>query len=201
MEERRAIERLKRGDVSGLEVLVRRHHTRAVRAADLIARDRALAEDVVQDAFVRAYARIGQFDKGRSFGSWFMKIVVNDAVKAASRYGRWISLYKGDAEEMLARLADQAKGPHEQAEETETRERIWRAMGQLPPVQRAVIVQRYYLGMCEAQMAESGASPRGTIKSRLNAARKGLSKLLHPQFRADNTPAPAGASEGRRDHN
>ena len=124
MEERRAIERLKRGDVSGLEVLVRRHHTRAVRAADLIARDRALAEDVVQDAFVRAYERIGQFDKGRPFGPWFMKIVVNDAVKAASRYGRWISPYKGDAEEMLARLANQAKGPHEQAEETETRERI-----------------------------------------------------------------------------
>jgi RNA polymerase sigma-70 factor, ECF subfamily len=85
MEERSAIERLKRGDIGGLEMLVRMHHTRAVRAADLIVRDRALAEDVVQSAFVRTYERIGQFELDRPFGPWFMRVVVNDAVKAVSR--------------------------------------------------------------------------------------------------------------------
>jgi DNA-directed RNA polymerase specialized sigma24 family protein len=54
MDERRAVERLKTGDIGGLEALVRSHQTRAVRAAYLILRDRALAEDVVQAAFVRA---------------------------------------------------------------------------------------------------------------------------------------------------
>jgi DNA-directed RNA polymerase specialized sigma24 family protein len=55
MEERGAVERLKRGDVGGLEALVKKHQTRALRAAYLIVRDRALAEDVVQEAFLMAY--------------------------------------------------------------------------------------------------------------------------------------------------
>ncbi len=196
MDERKAVDRLKRGDIGGLEALVRTHHIRAVRAADLILRDRALAEDTVQGAFVRAYERIGQSDAERSFGPWFMKIVVNDAVKAASRRGRTVSFYRGDTKDLLARLTDPAKGPHEQAEEAETRQRVWKALGQLPPAQRAVIVQRYYLGMSEAEMAESGASPAGTIKSRLNAARKGLSKLLRPQFSAERAQAPIGVLPG-----
>ena len=61
-------------------------------------------------------------------------------------------------------------------------------MEELLPAQRAVIVQRYYLGMSEAEMAQSGGSPPGTIKSRLNAARKGLSKVLHPHLRTHSPP-------------
>jgi RNA polymerase sigma-70 factor (ECF subfamily) len=201
LEKRRAIERIKKGDIGGLEMLMRMHHTRAVRAADLIVRDRVLAEDVVQSAFVRAYERIGQFDSDRPFGPWFMRVVVNDAVKAVSRRERKISFYEGDAEDSLARLADPGAGPHEMAEEAETRRRVWRAMGELPPAQRAVIVQRYYLGMSEAEVAQSGESPPGTVKSRLNAARKRLSKLLRPHFRAQRAPAPidtlSGTSERR----
>ena len=92
MEEREAIERLKRGDIGGLEALVKRHQVEAIRAAYLIVRDRALAEDIVQGAFLRAYERIGRFDADRPFGPWFMKVVANDALKAArkreQRYGR-----------------------------------------------------------------------------------------------------------------
>jgi DNA-directed RNA polymerase specialized sigma24 family protein len=62
------------------------------------------------------------------------------------------------------------------------------ALKKLPPAQRAAVVQRYYLGMSEAEMAEGGPSPPGTIKSRLNAARKTLSKLLHPRFSAQDAP-------------
>ena len=190
MEERSAIERLKKGDIGGLETLVRMHHTRAVRAADLIVRDTALAEDVVQSAFVRAYERIGHFDSERPFGPWFMRVVVNDALKAVSRHERKVAFYAGDPEDLLARLADPGAGPPEMAEEAETSRRVWRAMEELPPAQRAVIVQRYYLGMSEAEMSQSGQSPPGTIKSRLNAARKGLSKLLHPHLRTQSTPTP-----------
>lgn len=64
-DERRAIARLKQGDIGGLEELVKSHQTRAMRAAYLIVRDRALAEDVVQDAFVRAYEKIAHFDESR----------------------------------------------------------------------------------------------------------------------------------------
>ncbi len=195
MDERRAIERLKRGDIGGLEALVRSHQTRAVRAAYLICRDRALAEDVVQAAFVRTYEKIARFDAERAFGPWFMKIVVNDAIKAASRRERMIQFQQGE-EDPVSLLVDPQSGPYELAEETEERRRVWAALEKLPPAQRAVVVQRYYLGMSEAEMAESETSPPGTIKWRLHAARKRLSKLLGPELRAQGPtstrPAPAG---------
>ena len=70
MEERQAIERMRRGDIGGLELLVRQYQVRALRAAYLVTHDVALAEDVVQTAFVKAYERIKQFDPERPFGPW-----------------------------------------------------------------------------------------------------------------------------------
>jgi len=73
-----------------------------------------------------------------------------------------------------------------------------------------VVVQRYYLGMSEAEMAGSAVVPQGTIKSRLNTARKSLKNLLRPQFRRESAPTarkqpvPANAvpdfPERRKDH-
>jgi len=186
VEERTAVERLKRGDIGGLEALVRKHHTRAGRAAYLIVRDHALAEDVAQGAFVRAYERIGQFDAERPFGPWFMKIVVNDAVEAARRRERTTSYEKAGVEATMDWLVDPVEGPHEQAEDAEQRRRVWEALEKLPPTQRAAVVQRYYLGMSEAEMSEGGGAPPGTIKSRLYAARRSLSKLLHAHVHAED---------------
>src|SRR5919112_5426938 len=135
MEERSAIERLKRGDIGGLEVLVRRYQVRAVQAAYLILRDRSLAEDVAQGAFVRAYEGIGRFDEERPFGPWFMRVVINDAVKAAHRRGRTLPLEGDDAPARW--LMDPEAGPQELAEEAEVGRRVWAALERLPPTQRA----------------------------------------------------------------
>jgi RNA polymerase sigma-70 factor, ECF subfamily len=189
MDERRAVERLKTGDIGGLEALVRSHQTRAVRAAYLILRDRALAEDGVQAAFVRAYERIASFDEGRPFGPWLMKVVVNDAIKAATRRER--TVHFEDADNPDLRLADTGSGPQQLAEEAEERRRVWEALAKLPAAQRAAVVQRYYLGLSKAEMAENESSPPGTIKWRLHAARKRLWKLLHSEFRAQDAPDPS----------
>ncbi|CAN5569323.1 sigma-70 family RNA polymerase sigma factor [soil metagenome] len=187
MDERAAVERLKRGDIGGLEALVRTHQTRAVRTAYLIVRERPLAEDVVQGAFVKAYEKIGSFEAGRPFVPWFMKIVVNAAIKAAKRRERTVPIQNRDDEPDI-QLADIELGPQELAEASEDRRRVWAALEKLSPVQRAAIVQRYYLGMSEAEMAKSGMSPPGTIKWRLHAARKSLAKLLGPDFRVQEAP-------------
>lgn len=193
MEEQRAIGRLKRGDPGGLEVLVRRHQVRATRTAYLIVRDRTLAEDVAQSAFVKAYEKIGRFDETRPFGPWFTKVVVNDSIKAASRREKTVS-YSNEGEDVVARLADPNLGPEDIVEEGEMQRLVWEALAGLPPAQRAAVVQRYYLGMSEKEMAEESASPPGTIKWRLHAAKKSLAKLLRPQeFRATEEPTPRGA--------
>jgi RNA polymerase sigma-70 factor, ECF subfamily len=194
MDEREAVDRLKRGEVGALEALVRRYHACAGRAAYLIVRDHALAEDVAQEAFVRAYKGIGRFDSGRPFGPWFMRIVVNEAVGTARGRERTVS-YEGAAGAPVEWLADPAAGPHELAE-AEQRRRVWAALAKLPPAQRAVVVHRYYLGMSEAEMAEGGGHPTGTIKSRLHAARRSLSKFLRSQKRVH--PAQGTRHSGLR---
>ena len=191
MEEAEAIARLKQGNIGGLEVLVRKYQVQAVRAAFLITHDRALAEDVVQEAFVRAYERIEQFDTGRPFGPWFLRSVVNDAIKAASRRERWVSLEASDRPETVLAdlLADPNPGPVDLAEAADIRQAVWEALSTLPPTQRAATVLRYYLGLSEAEMAEELACPPGTVKWRLHAARKRLRELLRTAW--------AGAQHGQ----
>jgi RNA polymerase sigma-70 factor (ECF subfamily) len=193
MDERRAIELLKGGDPGGLEGLVKAHQVRAVRAAYLICRDRPLAEDIVQGAFVRAYEKIRTFDERRPFGPWFTRMVVNDAIKAASRRER-TTRYEGASPDSL--LEDPNTGPHERLEEAEERRRVWTALAKLPPAQRAAVVQRYYLGMSEAEMAGNEDSPPGTIEWRLHAARKRLWNLLGPQFCEEPPGLSKDATEG-----
>jgi RNA polymerase sigma-70 factor (ECF subfamily) len=181
MDERQAIARLQRGDISGLELLVRSYQVQAVRAAYLIVRDRHLAEDLVQAAFVRAYERIHQFDSSRPFGPWFLRSVVNDAIKAAGRRERLVPLetMADDREDRFGVLpADPGLGPEDLVEQAESRETVWAALGALSPAQRAVIVQRYFLDLSEAEMAEELDCPTGTVKWRLHAARARLRLLL-----------------------
>ncbi len=180
MEERTAIARLKHGDPEGLKTLVDKYQVQAVRAAQLITRDRNLAEDIVQSAFVRAFDRIGQFDEGRPFGPWFLRSVINDAIKAVSKRRRSVSLEaileSGDPMSQL--LIDAGPGPEERAEAAERRAAVAAALEHLTPAERSVIVMRYYLEWTDAEIAEHFDSPRGTIRWRLRAARERLRGLL-----------------------
>ena len=169
------------------------YQLRAVRAAYLVTRDRPLAEDVAQGAFIKAYRRISQFDSDRPFGPWLMRIVVNDAVKVATRREKAVSLEyaPGDGESALAAvLPDTAISPESAAEQAEARRAVWDAVGKLPPSLRAVIVLRYYVGLSEAEMAERTGRAKGTVKWLLHAGRKRMRELLGPAF--GERPAVAG---------
>ena len=187
MDEKQAITRLKRGDIDALEVLVYLYQLKAVRAACLIVYDRSLAEDIVQSAFIRAYERIGQFDDQRPFGPWFLRSVVNDAIKVANRQKRLVSLEAEDNEGALD-LADPAPMLEELLETEDTSQTIQQALQRLTPNQRSAIVLRYYLGLDENEMAAKMHRPAGTIKYWLHAARQRLRKLLH-SIRASSPPA------------
>lgn len=177
MDERQAIARLKQGDWTGLEFLVQQYQARAVHTAYLIIGDSALAEDVVQTAFLRAAQRIGQFDALRPFQPWFLRSVVNDAIKAAVRQKRAVSLEQVP-EGVMDWLMDTAPQPEELVQAGELRQVVWDALQQLTPEQRAVIVQRHFLGMSEAEMAGRLRRPASTIKWWLHSARERLRTLL-----------------------
>ncbi|MFN8447114.1 MAG: sigma-70 family RNA polymerase sigma factor [Anaerolineae bacterium] len=183
MDERQALARLRRGDIGGLDILVQLYQVKATRTAFLITRDRALAEDIMQAAFLRVHERIHQFDPERPFEPWFMRVIINDAVKAASRSQRQVSIdadLAGSDLSLADILVDPAPDPADEAERLEIQRAVWEAMAKLTPKQRAVAVLRYYLGYGEAEMAEYLTLPAGTVKWRLHAARERLSKLLMP---------------------
>jgi RNA polymerase sigma-70 factor (ECF subfamily) len=189
MEESAAIARLKAGDIGGLEPLVRTYQVRAVRAAFLICHDPALAEDIVQAAFVRAYERIAQFDAARAFGPWFLQSVINDALKAATRQGRTVPLDWDETDAEAGALPDPGPTPEERLDAAETSAAIATALARLSPEQRAAIVLRYYLGLSESEMTARLRAPPGTVKWRLHAARQRLRTLLpawvHPSLDRD----------------
>jgi RNA polymerase sigma-70 factor (ECF subfamily) len=185
MEEQEAIVRLQRGDIGGLALLVRQYQVRAVRAAYLVTHDLALAEDVVQAAFLKAYERIDQFDARRPFGPWFLTSVLNDAKKATARHARIVPFGgddNGDVRPDQFALADDRPGPEALWERAETADELWAALKQLTPKERAAVVARYYLGLSEAEMATTLDCTTGTVKWRLHAARERLRRILGPRM-------------------
>jgi len=174
VDEQQAIQRLKNGDIGGLEFLVARHQVKAVRAAYLVTRDLGLAEDVVQDCFIQAFHAIRSFDATRPFEPWFMRSVVNASVKMVQRSARQVEVGNDADESALAELAARVESVESQVESIEVQNQIWDAMQKLSPRQRAVIVQRYFLEMSEKEMAEGSGAAVGTIKWLLNAARERL---------------------------
>lgn len=198
MIDQQAITRLKQGDLGGLDALVERYQLQAVRTACLITGDRRLAEDIVQNTFIRAAQRISQFDDRRPFGPWFLRSVVNDAVKAAKRQKRQLPLDDSENEE-TPDLLDPAPLPEEQVETEETRRVVWQALQKLPPNQRGAVILRYYLDLSESELAAQMKSPMGTVKWWLHAARSRLRRLLHPLRLADPPQTPIHTHPSRRD--
>lgn len=176
-EEQAAIARLKQHDLGGLEFLVRQFQTQAVQAAYLIVGERSLAEDIVQTAFLKAARKIDQFDAQRPFRPWFLRMVVNDAIKAAKGQARLVSLDEPSAA-VLAWLQDPAKAPEAEAEAAELRQSVWNALEQLAPEQRAVIIQRHFLEMDEDDMVQALQRPPSTVKWWLHTAREQLRVLF-----------------------
>lgn len=178
MDEQAAIQRLKRGDIGGLEFLVHHYQVKAVRTAYLVTHDPVLAEEVVQDCFIQAYRAIGGFDAGRPFEPWFLQSVVHAAVKAAQKAQRQVLVEPGSDEPWFEDLLGRAESAEAEAESAAFQGEIWDALQRLSPRQRAVVVQRYYLEMSENDIAAQTGAATGTVKWLLNAARSRLRILL-----------------------
>lgn len=176
--EREAIAKLKRGDINGLETLVQLYEAQALRAAYLITRDYALAEDIVQTAFLRMYERIQQFDATRPFGPWFLRSVLNSALTAlTSKHDlSWEAQMDRVGEKI--ELPDLAPSVQETLEAAETKGEILAALEQLSPGQRTAVVMYYYLELSCNEISVRLEVPPGTIKRRLHDARQRLRRLL-----------------------
>ena len=185
--EREAILRCQEGDLTGLEVLFELHRLAVLRTAYGIVGNHHLAEDVRQQVFVELFTAIRRFDPERPFAPWLYRIVVNISLKELRRRHHSLPL-----EETAAGLPSLDPLPDLIAEESEERRAIWTAIQALSPKQRAAVVLRYYHGFSEAEMSVALGCRRGTVKSRLHAARRRLELLL----RESGIPESALEREG-----
>lgn len=187
------IARVRAGEPEAYAELVRAHTGLALRAAAALGAG-ADAEDVVQQAFFKAYCSLGRFRDGAAFKPWLLSIVANEtrntvrtAVRQRTLAGREAALV--EAEPRIPESADPAVA----ALEVERRSALLAALERLSEEHRLVVTYRYLLEMDESETAQALGWPRGTVKSRLNRALRKLGRLLPDAEPAEHADRPGGA--------
>jgi RNA polymerase sigma-70 factor (sigma-E family) len=153
-----------------LEELYQRHAGAAVRLAYLLLQDRSVAEDIVQDAFVRVAGRLVHLRDPGAFDAYLRRTVVNLSRSHVRRKMLERAFLK---RETAAVERDTSRWPSSSIED---REVLWRSLGRLSERQRAAIVLRFYEDLPEIQVAEILRCRPGTVKSLVS---RGLETLRH----------------------
>jgi RNA polymerase sigma-70 factor, ECF subfamily len=170
------VERVRAGEVAWFEQLMRRHNARVYRVARAVLRDDSEAEDVMQDAYVRAYEHLHEFEGRARFSTWLTRIALYEALARARRRKRLTTLEPHQEEPSMA-VQSQAS-PEQQVSDTEMRSKIETAVADLPDEFRTVFVLRAVEGMTGAETAECLGIPEETVKTRLHRARGRLQRTL-----------------------
>jgi RNA polymerase sigma-70 factor, ECF subfamily len=160
------VARVLAGAPETFEVLMRRHNQRLFRAARSVLRDEAEAEDVVQDAWVRAYTNLRQFGGRSSFATWLTRIALHEAFTRRRRRARLVPLGEHAASlPAVTRPPDEAVGARQVAQALEA------AIDALPVPYRTVFVLRELQGLDTTETAMCLDVPEATVKTRLHRAR------------------------------
>ena len=162
------------GDTSAYGELVKRHQSRVIAIAYRGLRDSALAEDLAQEAFVRAFKSLHRFQQGRRFGPWLTAITANrirDYLKSRAR--------RSEVTWDLDRSSPTADAtPLDRAAARQMLGKLGTSIAKLPEETQQVLRLRFVLGLDYEDVAETLNIPLGTVKSRISRARSALKKEL-----------------------
>jgi RNA polymerase sigma-70 factor (ECF subfamily) len=167
-EDAELVERSKNGDQAAYGELVTRYQAIAARTAYVITGTAADAEDVAQDAFVKAYYALDRFRAGAPFRPWLLRIVANEAINRRKAAGRRPTVGLSVVEDRAS--GDTALSPEASALAHERRELVLDALRKMREEDRLVIAYRYFFDLSEVEMADALGVARGTVKSRLSRA-------------------------------
>ena len=164
--------RIQRGDLSAFDTLVRRHTTRAYVLARRVLGDADDAEDLVQDAFIRALDRIGTFDTERPFAPWFFRLLLNLGLNARKSRARRQPLPMSDD------TPSREDTPDRVAEHSEIRSRFTAALAGLPPRQRVIVSLYEVDAVSSGEIAHMLGVTQETVRWHLHHARRALRSAL-----------------------
>jgi RNA polymerase sigma-70 factor (ECF subfamily) len=175
------VTRVLAGEIGLFEIVMRRHNQRLYRVARAILRNDGEAEDVMQDAYVRAYEHLDQFAGRAKFSTWLTRIAVHEALVRQHRGNRYQELEpmperEGDPMERFASLAPD---PEQQASNSEIRRLLEEAVESLPDTYRTIFMLRDVEDMSTTDAAEVLEITEDNVKVRLHRARALLRKSLY----------------------
>jgi RNA polymerase sigma factor (sigma-70 family) len=187
------------GSQAAYHTLVGRYATPAVNLAARMVQDRALAEDLAQEAFARAFERLASYDQQRRFVSWFFQIVHNVTIDYLRRKRpntiSLDSLEEAGHPDIAVAAAGASGSPQALAEQAAMTRAVDAALARIRPEYREAVVLRYREELSVQEIAYAMSVPTGTVKTYLFRARKELASILSAQ---GWTTAPAHEAETPR---
>ena len=179
------------GDVASFEQLVRRYDRNVFRIAQHITQNREDAEDVVQDAFLKAFQNLGQFQGQSKFYTWLVRIAVNEALMRLRRRRpeRMVSIdedVKTEEDSIPREIADWSPNPEQLYNQAELKDILQKTIQGLPPSFRTVFVLRDVEGLSTEETADALGLSVPAVKSRLLRARLQLRERLTKFFKRRN---------------
>lgn len=175
------VSRVLAGETALYELLMRRYNRLLYRVARSILRDDAEAEDVMQDAYVRAYQHLGSFEGRAKFATWLTRIAVHEALARARKRSRFQAhdFSEEPIGDAMKPLASTDRTPEQQVYDREVADVLEKAILTLSEEHRLVFMLRDVEGMSTEEAAESLNLTQENVKVRLHRARAALRKQLY----------------------
>jgi len=167
------------GETGLYEIIMRRYNQRLYRIARSILREDAEAEDVMQDAYVRAYQHLSQFAGRSRFAAWLTRITVNEALARRKNSQRHLEIEGMPPEKQETLLTSRAASPEHQASTRELGALLEDAIVSLPDAYRPVLVMRDVEEMSTVETAAALDLSEENVKVRLHRARAMLRRELY----------------------
>jgi RNA polymerase sigma-70 factor (ECF subfamily) len=169
------IPRIRQGDLAAFEALYGKYKGQVYRTALAITRDQGVAEDILQECFLRVYAHIDKIDVSRPLSPWIHRIAVNLSYNWVTKRKRWVPSL-GEVIEQF--VGDHQGSPEHILEREELQRIVQEAIHSLGFAQRVVIILFYLNGFHLEEIAYILDCPVGTVKSRLYYGRQNLRRKL-----------------------
>jgi RNA polymerase sigma-70 factor, ECF subfamily len=178
------VSRVQQGDKSAYDILVIRYQHKIIQLVNRYVKDYSEAQDVAQEAFIKAYRALGSFRGDSAFYTWLYRIAINTAKNYLVSRSRRNSDYQIDVQDAEAiENAPQLQGldtPERELLSEEIIKTIHSAIEHLPEEMRVAIMLREFEGMSYEEIAEAMDCPVGTVRSRIFRAREAIDSKLNP---------------------